>query len=91
MGGCIASLNDGIYDGHQIYIGEVVLGSFKIPREFLENFYMRKVVSIKLTLEEWDSLIDEYREFLMTHHIPVSKHKYMKFKILGSKVFDVST
>ena len=51
----------------------------------------RKVVSIKLTMDEWDALVEDYREFLVLHHIPVSKHKYMKWRILGSSVFDAST
>jgi hypothetical protein len=74
-------------------IGEVGICYLRYPDEFLEIWRkcMRKLVSLKLTIEEWEKLVDEYKEFLMVHKIPVSRHRWMKMKILGMSVFDTET
>lgn len=47
---------------------------------------MRKIVSLKMTLKEWQDIEEEYKEWLMTHQVPVSRHKWMKWKIIGGNI-----
>jgi hypothetical protein len=38
----------------------------------------RRILSVKLPLEEFDALTERYREWLLVEREPISRHEYVK-------------
>jgi hypothetical protein len=42
----------------------------------------KKNISLKMTLDEWEEIEENYRDWLVEHRKPISRHAWMKMILM---------